>query len=230
VADLSNLVLVGYFDTPGTSLDVFVSGNYAYLADGDEGLQVVDIANPSNPVLIGSCLTIGYAYDVCISGMYAYIPNGSSGVEVINISDPVNPFSAGSYNTSGWATNIAADINYIYVADNYAMLILGFTPTGIEESNNLPIDYNQLSNYPNPFNGSTLIKYYKSSGEAANIDIFDILGRKLLSQSIEELASENGTFLWDGRDKLGLPVASGVYFYRFTAGEKSLTRQMTIIR
>ena len=40
---------VGGYDTSGYALGVAVAGNYAYVADGDAGLQVIDVSNPANP-------------------------------------------------------------------------------------------------------------------------------------------------------------------------------------
>jgi hypothetical protein len=52
---------------------VAVAGNYAYVADGLAGLQVIDVSNPANCVRVGGHDTSGAAYDVEISGNYAYV-------------------------------------------------------------------------------------------------------------------------------------------------------------
>jgi len=44
-----DLVRVGGYDTSGIAEDVAVSGNYAYVADRDAGLQVIDVSNPASP-------------------------------------------------------------------------------------------------------------------------------------------------------------------------------------
>jgi len=70
------------------ALDVFVSGNYAYVADG-YGLAVIDISDPTNP---GSPVyenaTEG-ASGVYVSGDYAYVTS-SARLAVVDISDPTN--------------------------------------------------------------------------------------------------------------------------------------------
>ncbi|MEW6041214.1 MAG: hypothetical protein AB1633_06800, partial [Elusimicrobiota bacterium] len=58
----------GYYDTPGFACGVAISGNYAYVADWDSGLQVIDIANPASPQLVGSYDTPDWANSVAISG------------------------------------------------------------------------------------------------------------------------------------------------------------------
>jgi YVTN family beta-propeller protein len=50
-----------------------ISGNYAYLADGAAGLQVVDITNPAAPAIVGSYDTAGFARGLTVSGDIAYV-------------------------------------------------------------------------------------------------------------------------------------------------------------
>ena len=45
--------LVGSYDTSGYALGVTVSGTLAYVADGDSGLQIIDVSNPAAPALRG---------------------------------------------------------------------------------------------------------------------------------------------------------------------------------
>jgi hypothetical protein len=59
---------------------VYVSGNYAYVAGGDGGLNVVDITDHDNPVFKSSIVTHGYANDVYVSGNYAYVADGDGGL------------------------------------------------------------------------------------------------------------------------------------------------------
>ena len=84
---------MGDYDTPGNSLGIAVSGNYAYVADRDSGLMVVDISNPNAPSLVGGCSIGNSAYDVALSGDYAYVCDwGGVGLQVIDVSDPTSPF------------------------------------------------------------------------------------------------------------------------------------------
>ena len=95
--------LVGTFDTPGNAKSVQVVGNYAYVADGNSGLQVIDISNPQNPVLKSSYNdnypSGGFysAEEVEVDGDYAYIAARGVGLEIVDISNPSNPILTGSY-------------------------------------------------------------------------------------------------------------------------------------
>ena len=51
--DSLNVTRVGYLNLPSESFDIAVSGGYAYIADGQMGLYVIDISDPSNPIEVG---------------------------------------------------------------------------------------------------------------------------------------------------------------------------------
>ena len=57
----------------GLAYGVAVSGNYAYLAVAEAGLQVLDVSNPANPQWVGGYDTSGGALGVAVSGNYAYV-------------------------------------------------------------------------------------------------------------------------------------------------------------
>jgi hypothetical protein len=83
--------LVGNYDTFGYAYGVQVVGNYAYVADRDSGLQIIDISNPTTPTLKGNYDTSGYAWGVQVVGNYAYVADGYSGLQIIDISNPSTP-------------------------------------------------------------------------------------------------------------------------------------------
>lgn len=109
---------VGSYDTPHHAVDVFVSGDYAYVADVWSGLQIINISNPSNPTLAGSYDTPYQAVRVFVSGNYAYLGDGDSGLLIINISNHSNPTLVGSYDTPSYARDVFVSGNYAYVADS----------------------------------------------------------------------------------------------------------------
>ena len=90
-----------------------------------------------------------------------------------------------------------------------------------------------LVNYPNPFNPETWIPYQLAEPAKVTIHIYAMSGalvRKLdLGHQAAGVYSEkNRAAYWDGCNQLGEPVASGVYFYTFTAGDFMVTRKMLI--
>ena len=97
----------------------------------------------------------------------------------------------------------------------------------------IPNQTSLLPNYPNPFNPETWIPYQLAVPTDVSISIYAADGRLVRTldvghQSVGIYESKNRAAYWDGRNALGEPVASGVYFYTLTAGEFSATRKMLI--
>jgi len=86
-------------------------------------------------------------------------------------------------------------------------------------------------NEPNPFNPSTLIPYSVGPGGGqVTLRVYDVAGR-LVATLIDEVQSPGPkTVRWNGIDKRGEVVTSGVYFYRITAPGFEETRKMALIR
>ena len=114
--------LAGSYNTLDQALSVVVSGNYAYVADGNSGLQIIDVSNVTSPVRVGFYDTPGTAIDVAVLGSYAYVADWNSGLQVIDVSNVTNPVRVGFYNTPGDAFEVAVSGSYAYVADRYSGL------------------------------------------------------------------------------------------------------------
>ena len=99
----------------------------------------------------------------------------------------------------------------------------------------LPESTNLLSNYPNPFNPETWIPYHLSEFADVTLHIYatnGVLVRTLVLgyQPAGIYHSQSRAAYWDGRNKLGEKVASGIYFYTLTAGDFTATRKMLIVK
>ena len=90
-----------------------------------------------------------------------------------------------------------------------------------------------LPNYPNPFNPETWIPYQLSKPADVTMSIYSVDGKLVRTlalgyQSAGVYRSRNRAVHWDGRNRVGEKVASGLYFYTFTAGDFTATRKMII--
>ncbi len=90
-----------------------------------------------------------------------------------------------------------------------------------------------LANYPNPFNPETWIPYELARDTDVKITIYNTQGvvvqtLTLGHQSAGYYTGRARAAYWDGRNTVGEPVASGLYFYTFTAGRFTATRKMLI--
>lgn len=105
---------------PGFANNVAVAGDFAFVAAGDAGLQVVDVSNRRNPQIIGSLDTDGVSIDIRVRGQYIYLADGEAGLKIIDITDPSAPLLTGSLDTAGIAQDIQIQGDYVYIANGSA--------------------------------------------------------------------------------------------------------------
>jgi len=101
-------------DTPDFAYDVFVSGNYAYVAGWNSGLQIIDVTDPSSPTVVGSLCCGGFG--ISVLGNYAYLAS-FMGLKIIDITNPTAPVLVGDVTTPGQSSGVHVLGNYAYVAD-----------------------------------------------------------------------------------------------------------------
>lgn len=107
-------VNVSALDTSGSAGGISIVGRYAYIADGEAGLQVVDLQTIETPTIVGQLDTPGQAVDVEISGNYAFVLDAGTALHVVNISNPEHPTLETSLSTV--ATVLALSDGHIFVA------------------------------------------------------------------------------------------------------------------
>lgn len=90
---------------------------------------------------------------------------------------------------------------------------------------------NSLSqNYPNPFNPRTTIAFSLAQRANIRVAVYDVNGALVRTLANESRAPGAYELTWDGRDDGGRQVASGVYFYRLTAGNFTQTKKMVLLK
>ncbi len=102
---------------PGYANNVDVSGDYAYVAAGSKGLQIINVSNRATPVIIGSLDTAGTAIDVRVVGNIVYLADGDHGLQIIDVTNPTTPSLLASYDTAGIAQDVKVDNQFAYIAD-----------------------------------------------------------------------------------------------------------------
>ncbi len=95
----------------------------------------------------------------------------------------------------------------------------------VDEDNTLPTKILFEQNHPNPFNSSTMIRYFLPSAAGVKIDIFDLLGRK-----VETLINRNQAAGYHQITWIAKNMPSGIYFYRIQTGDYSKTMKMVLLR
>lgn len=108
--------IFGSCNTPGSAYDVEVSGNYAYVADGDSGLSVIDFSDRSHPTITGSCPVSGKATGLALSGFYVYVAVANGKLAVVNVATPTHPSVVAFCPLSGSPSAVFVSGDYAYVA------------------------------------------------------------------------------------------------------------------
>jgi hypothetical protein len=87
-----------------------------------------------------------------------------------------------------------------------------------------------VSSSPNPFSGSTVVRFNAGKDTEIRLRVFDLTGREVRTFKHRTAAEGFQEIRWDGRDQNGKPLASGVYFYEIHAGKRSVTRKLALLR
>jgi len=100
-------------------------------------------------------------------------------------------------------------------------------PTSIEEPSpeEIPTEFAMFQNYPNPFNPSTTIRYDVPEKAQVTVKIYDLMGREVAELVNDQHTAGAYTIVWNARD-----FASGVYYYRMTAGDFVSVRKLVLMK
>jgi len=99
-------------------------------------------------------------------------------------------------------------------------------PVGVNNiSRTIPDKFELFQNYPNPFNPNTIIRYQIAKGSMVTLKIFDIAGREITTLVNEKLEAGTYDVTFDGDN-----LASGIYYYKITAGDFTGIKKMVLIK
>jgi subtilisin family serine protease len=120
----------------------------------------------------------------------------------------------------------AASFENILISATIASISVGVE----QQSSIVPNTFELYENFPNPFNPSTSIRYSVPVQSRIHLRIFDLIGREVASLVDELQARGNYAVHWHGTDNTGVPLPSGVYFYRLESAGQHLTKKMLLIK
>ncbi len=104
------------------------------------------------------------------------------------------------------------------------------TAVGEENGNVLPYQFTLSQNYPNPFNPVTNIEYSLPERSHVTIEVYNVLGQRVRTLVDREESAGSYSISWNGTTTTGKPAATGVYLYRFRAGDYEETRKMLLLK
>jgi hypothetical protein len=93
-----------------------------------------------------------------------------------------------------------------------------------------PTNFQLLSNYPNPFNPNTIIRYDLPERTLVRLAIYDQLGREVVVLKNDDLQASQHESIWDGRDANGRSVPSGIYITRLVTPTYTTSIKMLLLK
>jgi hypothetical protein len=164
----------------------------------------------------GQCVFTNFDWSACVNHTRAYCTG--------NAVEPAPDFNAGNYEGR-------VDLALLILRDIFGLEPSGGGTAGIgpEET---PARFRWLlhQNSPNPVVKGTDIAYEIASGAHVRLEVYDALGRRVRVIEDERKPPGRHVVHWDGYNTAGIPVASGVYFYRMKAENFRSTRKMIVLQ
>jgi subtilisin family serine protease len=202
VTDLATGVSVGIRAITAPPSSYAAIDNYADLADGFSDAEKFGF------------MTSGFAHvSYGAPGNYSHLLS-------------MGPYSIPSGQSETAAFSFVAGNNLNELIANAGMSFLMY-PNFTEVSSEQPIpqSHELITNYPNPFNGSTMIELSGPETENHSVEIYDIAGRLVKSIPI----NGGNSVVWDGTDRSGSEVSAGIYFAR-VSGNNAAIRKMLYLK
>ena len=104
-------------------------------------------------------------------------------------------------------------------------------PAGVDSDGSLiPKKFALYDNFPNPFNPTTQIAVDLPEAASTKITVWNIMGQKVATLHSGDLSAGHHVVNFDGRDRNGKQLTSGMYFYRVTAGKYNAIKKMTLLK
>jgi len=113
---------------------------------------------------------------------------------------------------------------------DYILVSTGKYSYETTESGAGPLTFSLDDNTPNPFNPSTSIRYSLARSAHVRLTIHDVSGALVRTLVNEQQSAGRRSVEWNGMSDNGTPMASGVYFYRLSAGDYVSSKKMILLK
>lgn len=130
-------------------------------------------------------------------------------------------------------TDGVLDIHFMAQKDNGLINGIVVVPVaaGVNDGkNSSPAEWNIGQNFPNPFNGSTIIPAEFTSPDDIFIRFYDTLGRKVSEIHVGSVSAGKHYFSWDAKDEHGTHLASGVYYYVIKGNTQQALKKLVLVQ
>lgn len=102
--------------------------------------------------------------------------------------------------------------------------------SGVPSEREVPDGLGLFQNVPNPFAGSTTIRFALPKAGHVKLEVFDVEGRLVSALIDGQRTAGIQSAVWEGRDAEGNSMPSGVYFYRLSHGSEEKTMKMLLLK
>jgi hypothetical protein len=211
-------------------------------------LRIFDTSDPYNPVQVGAFATPNTLtntdqdrwssmHNVIVRGNRAFISWYNEGLRVIDFTDPSNPKEIASYivepdpiNPSQfWGVHVNESL--ILASDVAGALYIFKLKAGGQNhaSMNTANLKQALSNYPNPFQFQTNVRFLQEKEGRISLNIFDSNGKQIINLMEGSLPVGQHEFRWDGKNQLGEAMPPGVYIARLKSDQLEEIKSFRLI-
>ena len=224
-----NIPLISKNIISEASRGIYIKNNLLFSGNGGEdGIKVYDISDECKPVLLSQAdINGGVTYmNLITSENYLYVSSYYN-LEIFDISNP-NDIKLTGYSRGNESNGISAKDELIFLCNTF----YGFSIfrndllTFIEQEKKNTLNETVLyQNYPNPFNSQTTIRYYLPKASRITVNIYNILGEKVLT-FIDHVQSK-------GEHNLHLDLkrlSSGQYFIVLKSEYKKFVKRITLVK
>lgn len=214
ITNPENLVFVSrYAALTSSGQDIKAWGDYVYVADGNGGMEVIDVSNPLQPFTAGYCNLPDGATGIGISWPFVMVSDYIlGGVQVIDVTLPQVPYVTAFYKPSGcFAMGVTTDQNYVFIGDGVAgFQVYDLLTATITNEHSRQEDQPYILT-PNPASSLITITSNKTGTGSKIFELFSLNGHLLFRQ---EITGQSTTANLSS-------IVPGTYLYRIF-GEKTV--------
>ncbi|NKB71163.1 MAG: T9SS type A sorting domain-containing protein [Candidatus Latescibacteria bacterium] len=117
-----------------------------------------------------------------------------------------------------------------FYLDDLRLVSRAEPPTAVTLDESIPSAFTLEQNFPNPFNSGTAIRFSLPTAAELILTIYNLQGQVVARPVTGYRAAGPHQILWDGRDRRGRLLASGLYVYRLQTGTQEATRKLLLLR
>jgi hypothetical protein len=195
----------------------------------DTGLTILTVSNPLAPKVIAAIRTSGSRSRARLAKEKDFVYMVYDQLHVVDISILSKPREVTSLFDYSFPEGVASKGNLVYSVSPYEGVWIVqnnlVTSTGQTAPPPGPTSFLLCPNYPNPFNAETQIEYEVVRTDHVSIKVFDMFGRCVTTLVNEKIRPGHYRVHWNASE-----FASGVYFYRLSAPQQTVTRKMLHLR